>query len=147
MRTGRAGPESSPGQGVRLRARKSLIRRRYPSCVVPPRLNVCPAAISTTTQAGVGLVESNALGPLQNQMQWDVVNCLVEDARARGARIVLGGDPDSGAPGYFYPATLVADIDNSAPLVQEEQFGPVLPIIRYTDVAQAIEWANGVDVG
>jgi phenylacetaldehyde dehydrogenase len=80
-------------------------------------------------------------------MQWDVVNRLVEDARARGARIVLGGDPDSGAPGYFYPATLVADIDNSAPLVQEEQFGPVLPIIRYTDVAQAIEWANGVDVG
>jgi phenylacetaldehyde dehydrogenase len=105
------------------------------------------AVVAAKVPMGVGLVESNALGPLQNRMQWDVVNRLVEDARARGARIVLGGDPDSGAPGHFYPATLVADIDNAAPLVQEEQFGPVLPIIRYTDVAQAIEWANGVDVG
>jgi acyl-CoA reductase-like NAD-dependent aldehyde dehydrogenase len=42
---------------------------------------------------------------------------------------------------------LIADIDNDAPLVQEEQFGPALPIICYTDLEQAIEWANGVDVG
>jgi acyl-CoA reductase-like NAD-dependent aldehyde dehydrogenase len=47
----------------------------------------------------------------------------------------------------FYPKTLVTDIDNDAPLVQEEQFGPALPIIRYTDLEQAVAWANGVDVG
>jgi phenylacetaldehyde dehydrogenase len=96
---------------------------------------------------GPGLDESSALGPLQNQMQWNVVNRLVEDAKARGARVVMGGDPDTGQPGYFYPKTLIADIDNDAPLVQEEQFGPALPIIRYTDLEQAIAWANGVDVG
>ena len=45
------------------------------------------------------------------------------------------------------PKTLIADIDNAAPLVQEEQFGPALPIIRYTDLERAVEWANGVDVG
>jgi phenylacetaldehyde dehydrogenase len=89
----------------------------------------------------------NVLGPLQNQMQWNVVNRLVEDAKVRGARVVMGGDPDAAAPGYFYPKTLIADIDNAAPLVQEEQFGPALPIIRYTDLEQAVEWANGVDVG
>jgi acyl-CoA reductase-like NAD-dependent aldehyde dehydrogenase len=105
------------------------------------------AAITAKIPMGVGLDEGNVLGPLQNQMQWNVVNRLVEDAKARGARIVMGGDPDTGAPGYFYPKTLVADIDNSAPLVQEEQFGPALPIIRYTDLEQALEWANGVDVG
>jgi acyl-CoA reductase-like NAD-dependent aldehyde dehydrogenase len=80
-------------------------------------------------------------------MQWNVVNRLVEDAKQRGARVVLGGDPDPGQPGFFYPKTLIADIDNDAPLAREEQFGPALPIIRYTDLEQAVAWANGVDVG
>ena len=96
---------------------------------------------------GVGLDEANLLGPLQNEMQWNVVNRLVEDAKARGANLVMGGNPDTGQPGYCYPKTLVTHIDNEAPLVQEEQFGPALPIIRYTDLEQAIEWANAVDVG
>jgi acyl-CoA reductase-like NAD-dependent aldehyde dehydrogenase len=105
------------------------------------------AGLAAKVPMGIGLDEGNVLGPLQNQMQWNIVNRLVEDARARGARVVLGGDPAAGAPGYFYPKTLIADIDNAAPLVQEEQFGPALPIIRYASVEQAIEWANGVDVG
>jgi acyl-CoA reductase-like NAD-dependent aldehyde dehydrogenase len=105
------------------------------------------AAFTANMPTGAGLDEGSALGPLQNQMQWNVVNRLVEDAKQRGARVVMGGDPDGGQPGFFYPKTLIADIDNNAPLVQEEQFGPALPIIRYTDLEQAIEWANGVDVG
>ena len=105
------------------------------------------AALTAKIPMGVGLDEGNVLGPVQNQMQWNVVNRLVEDAKVRGARVVMGGDPDAAAPGYFYPKTLIADIDNAAPLVQEEQFGPALPIIRYTDLEQAVEWANGVDVG
>jgi len=76
-----------------------------------------------------------------------VVNRLVEDAKERGAHLVMGGNPASGQPGCFYPKTLVTDIDNDAPLVQEELFGPALPIIRYTDLEQAVEWANAVDVG
>jgi acyl-CoA reductase-like NAD-dependent aldehyde dehydrogenase len=83
------------------------------------------AALAAKIPMGVGLDEGNVLGPLQNQMQWNVVNRLVEDAKVRGARVVMGGDPDTAAPGYFYPKTLIADIDNAAPLVQ----------------------ANGVDVG
>jgi phenylacetaldehyde dehydrogenase len=105
------------------------------------------AAFTAKMPTGPGLDEGSALGPLQNQMQWNVVNRLVEDAKQRGARVVMGGDPDPGQPGYFYPKTLIADIDNDAPLVQEEQFGPALPIIRYTDLEQAIGWANAVDVG
>jgi phenylacetaldehyde dehydrogenase len=76
-----------------------------------------------------------------------VVDALVEDARARGARVVLGGDPDRDRPGYFYPTTLVADIDDAAALVQREQFGPALPIVRFSDVDEAVAAANGVDVG
>jgi len=105
------------------------------------------AAFTAKQPTGNGLDENTALGPLQNQMQWNIVNRLVEDAKQRGARVVMGGDPDASQPGFFYPKTLIADIDNDAPLVQEEQFGPALPIIRYTDLEQAIEWANGVDVG
>lgn len=96
---------------------------------------------------GNGLDENNVLGPLQNKAQYDVVARLVEAARASGARILLGGNPDPDQPGYFYPATLVADIDNDNPLVAEEQFGPALPIIRYSTIDEAITKANGLDVG
>ena len=105
------------------------------------------AAIAANMPMGVGTDEANVLGPLQNRGQFEIVDQLVEDAKQRGARVVLGGEPDRDAAGNFYPTTLVADIDNDAPLVQEEQFGPALPIIRYTDLEQAIAWANGVDVG
>lgn len=105
------------------------------------------ASVARAVPMGHGLVEENVLGPLQNKVQYDIVAELVEAARASGARIVVGGDPDEDQPGHFYPATLVADIDNDNPLVAREQFGPALPIIRYQDVEQAIEWANALDVG
>jgi acyl-CoA reductase-like NAD-dependent aldehyde dehydrogenase len=79
--------------------------------------------------------------------QYDVVARLVDAARTAGAKIFHGGDPALDAPGHFYPATLVADIDNGNPLVTEEQFGPVLPIIRYEDLDQAVAMANALDVG
>lgn len=105
------------------------------------------AEFAATMPMGVGTDEANVLGPLQNEMQFDVVDTLVEDARARGARVVLGGDPDRDRPGYFYPTTLVADIDDDAPLVQKEQFGPALPIVRFSDVDKVVAAANGVDDG
>ena len=96
---------------------------------------------------GVGLDEGNVLGPLQNKAQYDIVARLVDAARASGARILLGGNPEADQPGYFYPTTLVADIDNDNPLVAEEQFGPALPIIRYSSVDEAVAMANALDVG
>jgi acyl-CoA reductase-like NAD-dependent aldehyde dehydrogenase len=125
----------------------AALKRLYVPDAIYDQVVDALADITAKIPMGVGLDENNALGPLQNQMQWNVVNRLVEDAKAHGARVVMGGDPDTGAPGYFYPKTLIADIGNDAALVQEEQFGPALPIIRYTDLEQAVEWANGVDVG
>jgi acyl-CoA reductase-like NAD-dependent aldehyde dehydrogenase len=103
--------------------------------------------VAAAMPMGVGLDENNVLGPLQNRAQYDVVAGLVEAARDSGARILLGGNPDTDQPGHFYPATLVADIDNDNPLVTEEQFGPALPIIRYSTVDEAVAMANGLDVG
>jgi acyl-CoA reductase-like NAD-dependent aldehyde dehydrogenase len=110
---------------------------------------VCAALVDVARAMpmGPGLDEANVLGPLQNRQQYDIVSKLVDAARDAGARILLGGTPDHDAVGNFYPTTLVADIDATNPLVTEEQFGPALPIVRYDDVDQAIEMANGLDVG
>lgn len=105
------------------------------------------AEVAASIPMGNGLEAGNVLGPLQNSMQFDIVDRLVEDAKARGARIVVGGEPDRDQPGNFYPTTLVADIPNDADLVQQEQFGPALPIIKYDELEQAVAWANGVEVG
>lgn len=110
---------------------------------------VCEALtnVAAAMPMGNGLDETNVLGPLQNRAQYDIVARLVEAARDSGAKILLGGNPDPDQPGNFYPTTLVANIDNSNPLVAEEQFGPALPIIRYTTVDEAVAMANAVDVG
>ncbi len=95
---------------------------------------------------GDGLAQGTVMGPIQNRMQYDKVCGLVDRARADGATIVCGGQPGPG-PGNFYPLTIVTDIDDGSPLVDEEQFGPVLPVIRYRDVDDAIARANRLDVG
>ncbi|HLV05535.1 aldehyde dehydrogenase family protein [uncultured Georgenia sp.] len=111
--------------------------------------DVCQALTEVARQVpmGVGREEQNVLGPLQNKAQFDIVSRLVQAAKDAGARVLLGGDPDPDQPGYFYPTTLVADVDNDNPLVAEEQFGPALPIVRYSTVNEAVEMANALDVG
>ncbi|GAA3325564.1 aldehyde dehydrogenase family protein [Paeniglutamicibacter sulfureus] len=110
---------------------------------------VCTALTEVAAQMpmGVGLDEANVLGPLQNKAQFDIVADLVKAATDSGARVLAGANPESGQPGYFYPTTLIADIDNDNPLVAEEQFGPALPIIKYSSVDEAVAMANGLDVG
>lgn len=103
-------------------------------------------AIIAATPMGDGLQPGIAMGPVQNPMQLKKVAALVDSARAEGATIVCGGELPEG-PGNFYPLTLVTDIRDGARLVDEEQFGPVLPIIRYADLEQAIANANRLDVG
>lgn len=103
--------------------------------------------VSARMPMGNGLDEANVLGPVQNKNQFDIVAGLVEDARARGGRVVTGGSPATELGPLFYPVTIIADLHDGDPLVDEEQFGPALPIIRYSDVADAIASANGLDVG
>jgi phenylacetaldehyde dehydrogenase len=110
---------------------------------------VCQALteVAAKMPMGVGLDETNVLGPLQNQAQYDIVADLVEQARAGGGRVLIGGNPDPGQPGYFYPTTVVADLAADNPLVTQEQFGPALPIVKFSDIDEAVEMANGLDVG
>jgi acyl-CoA reductase-like NAD-dependent aldehyde dehydrogenase len=103
--------------------------------------------VTATMPMGNGLDEDNVLGPVQNKAQFDIVSGLVEDSKKRGGRVITGGSPATELGELFYPITLVADLHDGDPLVDEEQFGPALPIIRYTDVEDAIASANGLDVG
>jgi acyl-CoA reductase-like NAD-dependent aldehyde dehydrogenase len=95
---------------------------------------------------GDGLDPGTLIGPISNKMQFDKVSALVEDARARGARIVTGGKRTS-SKGFLYPLTVIADATDDMRVVKEEQFGPVIPIIRYSSVDDAIRRANSLEVG
>ena len=103
------------------------------------------AKLAEEAIVGNGLEQGTQLGPLQNKMQFEKVKDYIEDARANGT-IVAGGEvPES--KGYFIPPTIVRDIDDDSRLVSEEQFGPVLPVIKYDDVDDVIERANNSDYG
>ncbi len=99
-------------------------------------------SFAATVKVGDGLSEDSVLGPVQNRMQYQKVKDLVNDAKGRGGRILIGGNSDDNAPGNFYPVTLVADLNNGDRLVDEEQFGPALPIIKYSDLDEVIRRAN-----
>ncbi len=117
---------------------------------VPDSLHdaVCEAlaGFAANIPMGDGLDEGSILGPIQNQMQFDKVSGLVEDAKANGGQIHCGGEAPGG-PGYFYPVTIVSGLTGGSRLVDEEQFGPVLPVIRYSSVDEAVEMANASEFG
>ena len=101
------------------------------------------AAFARQVPMGDGMDEKNVLGPVQNRMQFDKVARLVADAKKKG-QVLTGGEPGEG---LFFPATIVAGLKNGDALVDEEQFGPALPVIRYTDVEEAIRAANDSENG
>ena len=104
------------------------------------------ARIAKETVVGDGLVDGTELGPVQNKAQLDFVQELVEDARAQGARILSGGKARTGG-GFFFEPTVIADAKDGMRVVDEEQFGPVLPVIRYSDIEEVIARANDNDNG
>ncbi len=96
-----------------------------------------------TGPAGEGPVD---VGPLSLERQRQVVEEHVADARAKGARVLTGGEPGSG-PGYYYPPTVLTDVDHTMTIMREETFGPVLPIMAVDSLDEAIRFANESDYG
>ena len=94
---------------------------------------------------GDGLEQGTQMGPLQNKAQFEKVKGFLEDARQNG-KIVAGGEVLE-RKGYFVQPTIVRDIPDDARLVREEQFGPVLPVLRYSDIDDVIARANDTDFG
>jgi acyl-CoA reductase-like NAD-dependent aldehyde dehydrogenase len=102
-------------------------------------------AYAKNIPVGDGLDPASILGPVQNEMQFKKVKSLVDDAKRKGGKVLLGGKPNDS--GLFYPLTLVSGLSNGSRLVDEEQFGPVLPIIKFKSVEEAIALANDSSAG
>ncbi|WP_413671667.1 aldehyde dehydrogenase family protein [Massilia cellulosiltytica] len=99
------------------------------------------ARLAGEVKVGDGLEPGTELGPVQNRAQLDIVRALAEDAREHGGKVLAGGKVREGK-GYFFEPAIVAGLTNGARLVDEEQFGPILPVIKYTDVDEAVRLAN-----
>jgi len=109
------------------------------------------AAEKAQTTFGDGMNPKSRFGPINNKMQLERVDGLVQDAIKDGASIITGGkrfDPTGSNPdAFFYEPTIVANVAEGSRIVDEEQFGPVIPILKYKDVDEAIARANATDYG
>lgn len=103
------------------------------------------ASIANTTVVDDGANQGAQIGPLQNRQQYEKVLELIEDARGRG-KIIAGGTKLD-RPGYFIAPTVVRDLPDDARLVQEEQFGPVIPVLAYDTIDEVIDRANDSEFG
>jgi succinate-semialdehyde dehydrogenase/glutarate-semialdehyde dehydrogenase len=95
---------------------------------------------------GRGTEEGVEVGPLIDADQLDKVAELVEDAVAKGARVLCGGERVDG-PGNFYKPTVLADVPADARLLAEEIFGPVAPVRTFASEEEAIAAANDTEFG
>ncbi|QCQ90046.1 NAD-dependent succinate-semialdehyde dehydrogenase [Rhodococcus sp. SGAir0479] len=98
------------------------------------------------TKMGPGIDPETTLGPLINADQLATVTELVDDAVQVGAKVLLGGEAQEG-PGWFYPATVLADVPASARILREEVFGPVAAITGFDTVEEGIAAANDTEFG
>ena len=103
------------------------------------------AEIANAAIVGPGSQQGTQLGPVQNRVQFDKLKTLIEETRTAGT-IIAGGDSPEG-PGYFINPTIVRDIPDNARLVTDEQFGPVLPVMRFSDLDDVVARANDSSFG
>ena len=105
------------------------------------------AKLAQSHRVGDGFEDGVEMGPLQNKMQFDKVNAILEDTKKhKGVEIAAGGHTLN-RPGYFIAPTVVAAPDDDMRLVREEQFGPVVPVMKYKDLDEAVHRANDTRFG
>jgi acyl-CoA reductase-like NAD-dependent aldehyde dehydrogenase len=123
----------------------AVIKRLYVHAKLYDSVCAELAALATGATVGDGMDPGTAFGPVQNLAQYEKVLRVLDDARRHG-KIIAGG----GAlrrPGYFIPLTIVRDIEDGTMTVDDEAFGPILPVIRYSNVEDAIARANASPYG
>jgi len=97
---------------------------------------------------GSGLDSSTDVGPMIGDTYRAKIEAHVEDARARGARILTGGQrPKHLSKGWFYEPTVLMDVDHSMLIMREETFGPAVPLMEYTSFEQAVNLVNDCQYG
>ena len=104
------------------------------------------AAVMGAVKVGNGMDDGVTCGPMINAGAIETIDDLVQGALAAGATAAVGGGPIDG-PGFFYAPTVLGDVTMDSPITREEIFGPVAPVIPFTDTDQVIEWANDTEMG
>ena len=124
----------------------AALKRLYVHESIYDELSAELAEMAKNVVVGDGLEEGTELGPVQNKAQLDIVMGLADDARAAGGTFIAGGKRMD-RPGYFFEPTLVTGLTDGSRLVDEEPFGPIAPIIKYSDVEDVLSRANASDNG
>lgn len=96
---------------------------------------------------GDGSQQGTGVGPIQNRKQFERVCELIQDAKDNGYSFLTGGDTDPSGTGYYVPITILDNPPEDARIVAEEQFGPVMPLMKFSSVDEAIERANASEYG
>ncbi len=103
-------------------------------------------AYARTVKVGDGSEQGTQIGPINNKPQYDRVLDLIQDAKDKGYQFLVGGEK-ADVPGYFIPVTIIDNPPEDARIVQEEQFGPVLPLLKFGDFDEVVKRANATDYG
>lgn len=122
------------------------IKRLYIHDAVYDRLSQALAKLAGSVKLGAATEAGVELGPVQNKAQFERLKGLLADCKAQGLRLLAGGEV-ARQPGYFFPVTLVDNPPESSRIVQEEPFGPILPLLRFTDIDDAVARANASPYG
>ncbi|MFF2729788.1 aldehyde dehydrogenase family protein [Streptomyces sp. NPDC058008] len=122
------------------------VKRVYAPARIHSQVVEALAQRAKAAVVGPGLDPDSQLGPVNNAPQLARVERYTAQARADGARAVAGGHRLD-RPGYFFAPTILTDVPPHSPVVTEEQFGPVLPVLPYTSLDEAVEAANGTGFG
>jgi aldehyde dehydrogenase (NAD+) len=142
------------GAAAQMAAQMATIASAGQGCLFPTRLLVQDSvydevvdrvrAVSEAATIGDPLDPAVTMGPVISAQACERIVGYVDDAAASGARVVTGGTRVGGdlADGFFVAPTVVADVDNRSRIAQEEIFGPVLCILRFSDEAEAVAMAN-----
>ncbi|WP_421738090.1 aldehyde dehydrogenase family protein [Caulobacter sp.] len=122
------------------------IKRLYVHDAIHDEVRDRMVALAEATKVGAGWDAATDMGPVQNGAQYARIVGLLDDARQAGGRILTGGPLNHG-PGFFLRPAIVEGLTHGARLVDEEQFGPALPLIRFSRPEDALAMANQDEYG
>lgn len=105
------------------------------------------AEYAKTVTVGDGANQGTGVGPIQNKKQFERVCELIEDAKANGYKFLVGGNVDPSGSGYYVPITILDNPPEDARIVAEEQFGPVMPLMKFSSDDEVIARANNSEYG
>ena len=135
---------------------KFKIRNAGQVCVSPTRFYVQNGAyeqflarfseVLKNIKVGDGLEDGTDMGPLAHERRVPAMSAFIDDAKKHGGKVVVGGGPLD-RKGFFFAPTVVTDLPDNSMLMTEEPFGPVAPVVRFTDTDEVLKRANSLPFG